>query len=108
MCGFFARRSTSSLWGWNGIVRIWRLENGRWEVEQALRGHSDAVSSVKFSLDGVHLASGSGDRAVKLWRLEEGGRWEVEQTFEGHSDVVEIVNFSPDGAYLVSGGGIRQ
>ena len=58
------------------------------------------MHSVAFSPDGQYLASSSGDKAVKLWRVENG---ECTRTMEGHSETVQSVAFSPDGQYLASG-----
>ena len=65
-----------------------------------MRGHSNSVLSVAFSRDGQYLASGSGDKTVKLWLVESG---ECTRTMEGHSNWVYSVAFSPDGQYLASG-----
>jgi WD40 repeat protein len=46
------------------------------------------------------LASGSGDKTVKLWSVES--QKEV-TTLQGHSSSVNSVAFSPDGKYLASG-----
>ena len=65
-----------------------------------LQGHSRAVIAVSFSPDGTRIASGSGDKTVKVWDAATG---EVVQTLQGHSRLVTAVAFSPDGARLASG-----
>jgi WD40 repeat protein len=67
-------------------------------------GHSSSVYSVSFSPDGKYLASGSGDKTVKLWSLEL--QKEV-ATLQGHSREVYSVAFSPDSKYLASGSEYR-
>ena len=42
------------------------------EQECTLTGHSGSVSSVAYSPDGKHIASGSGDRTVKVWDAQTG------------------------------------
>ncbi len=48
------------------------------------------------------MASGSGDKTVKLWSVES--QKDV-TTLKGHSDYVRSVTFSPDSKYLASGSG---
>jgi WD40 repeat protein len=36
---------------------------------RTLTGHSDWVLSVVYSPDGGYLASGSGDKTIKIWRV---------------------------------------
>ena len=64
-----------------------------------LEGHTDWVSSVAFSRQGV-LASGSLDRTIKLWNVQTGTRTD---TFEARRGNVLSIAFSPDGTILASG-----
>ncbi|KAL8295995.1 hypothetical protein RB600_001468 [Gaeumannomyces tritici] len=69
---------------------------------QTLEGHSNLVKSVAFSPNGQKLASGSGDKTVKLWDAATGA---CLQTLEGHSRWVSSIAFSPDGQRLASASG---
>ena len=75
-----------------------------WElaVTNSLIGHSESVLSVAISPDGQTVASGSGDRTIKIWQLRTG---ELVNTLYGHSSWVSAVAISPDGQTLVSGSG---
>ena len=61
--------------------------------------HTGFVYSVAFSPDGTILASGSGDKTIRLWGRYTG---EVKRTLNGHSDAVLSVAFSPNGKILAS------
>lgn len=91
--------------GTDNGVHIWSLREKR--RVQILEDHTDNVSTLAFSGDGMLLASGSHDGTVRLWRVDtEHGRFvpAPHSPFRGHTvDVIDVV-FSPDGRTLMSTG----
>ncbi len=78
-------------------VRLWNVSTGT--IWRTLTGHTSAVTSVSFSLDGYLLASGSEDKKVRLWNVNTG---QPKRIFIGHNSSVQNVTFSPDGCTLAS------
>ena len=78
-------------------IWLWNIHNE--ENIRTLKGHTDRITSVAFSPDGLMLASGSVDNTVKLWNPNNG---QLKGTLTGHTLWVESVTFSPDGQTLAS------
>jgi WD40 repeat protein len=71
-------------------------------LTQTLEGHLDGVHSVVFSPNGRLLASGSGDKTVRLWNPATGTltrTWNVGQ-------MVTTLEFSDNGFYLHTDSGM--
>src|SRR5260370_37231995 len=52
-----------------GTVFIWSAEDG--QLVHALNGHTSYVYSVAWSPDSTRLLSGSADRSVRVWSVED-------------------------------------
>ncbi|HMX27047.1 MAG TPA: caspase family protein [Blastocatellia bacterium] len=66
---------------------------------RTLEGHSEAVSSVAFSPDGLMIVSGSGDKTIRLWNTNTG---KLVRTLEGCSDCVYSFVFNSNGGVIAS------
>ena len=62
--------------------------------------HADWVSSLAFSPDESHIATGSGDGTILIWDLQTGSHTDL----GGHTGFVRSVSFSPDGERIATGG----
>lgn len=83
------------------IVHITGRSGTRGELKLlgTCKGHKRGVWSVKFSKTERILATGSGDKTVKLWNLDD---FSCIKTFEGHTNSVLRVDFLTSGLQLVS------
>ncbi|TFK30941.1 U3 small nucleolar RNA-associated protein [Coprinopsis marcescibilis] len=72
---------------------------GELQVLGTCKGHKRGVWSVRFCRSNRVLATGSGDKTVKLWNLDD---FSCIKTFEGHTNSVLRVDFFNAGAQLVS------
>lgn len=64
-----------------------------------LKGHARGIWNVRFSTHDRCVATGSGDRTIKLWSL---GDFSCIKTFEGHTNSVLRLDFITRGTQLVS------
>ncbi|KAF5350343.1 hypothetical protein D9758_012800 [Tetrapyrgos nigripes] len=83
----------------DGMIGIMNLLTGKYIQE--LQGHTDLVEAVGFSPDGTKLASGSGDKTLRLWDVAACSQ--ITEPLQGHTKSVNSVAFSPDGTKLASG-----
>jgi WD40 repeat protein len=81
-----------------GRIGLWDLVDPgtAWQI---LPGHDGVAIDVEFSPDGSVLATGGGDRLVKLWRVKDGVEVGV---LTGNDAPVRRVAWSPDGRTLAT------
>lgn len=58
--------------GFDSIIGIWRIDEGKLKLVQKLEGHDFEVKCVSWSYDSKYLASCSRDKTVWIWDKEEG------------------------------------
>ena len=115
--------------GQDGSVKLWSLAPVLDEKSEddekvprqlaTLEGHQGAVNCARWSPDGKHLASGSDDALVMVWRLAGAGerlgavpfgskaakqheKWRCVLTLRGHTGDIVGVAWAPDSQRLAS------
>ncbi len=76
---------------------IWDVTTG--EPLTWLLGHTNLLTSVRFSADGLRVATGSVDRSVRIWDARSG---ELLAILKGHEGPVWHIAFHPRGNRLVT------
>ena len=67
-----------------------------------LRGHAEMVRAIGYAPDGMRIATGASDEAVRVWRMPEGA---LDMELRGHRKGVGYVAWDPDGEHVVTGDG---
>ena len=78
-------------------IRIWDLKQGGF---QEILGHLGSIITIDVSPDERFFSTGSSDKLLKIWNLEE-KREEI--SFPGHKEAIWAVRYHPYGRFLASG-----
>jgi len=87
--------------GFDGKVRLWDVEMKK--VVAKWTGHTEATSSLYWSVDGERVVSGSNDGTIRVWDVESGDT--VLGPIKTRHDYVSTVIYSPDTTKIATGGG---
>src|SRR6185436_16272 len=56
--------------GAGNVVKVVDLQTGKPAAD--LKGHADAIASIRFSIDGALVLTGSADKTVRVWKAADG------------------------------------
>ena len=96
------RNQTSSALVRKDVVRQAKPDwHAPWKVSRVMAGHMGWVRSLAMDPDNQFVASGAGDRTIKIWDLASG---QLKLTLTGHISAVRGLAVSPRHPYLFSCG----
>lgn len=79
------------------LWQVWDIKSKK--IRHTFAGHDQDIYSLDFARNGKHIASGSGDRTVRVWDIDSG-----REILNLHiEDGVTTVAMSPDGQYVAAG-----
>jgi WD40 repeat protein len=81
-------------------IRLWDVETGK--VIAKWTGHTGAVWSMRWSVDGEYVVSGSSDGTARVWNVES-GKTVLSLIKTGHKEVYAVI-YSPDTLKIATGG----
>ena len=64
-----------------------------------LTGHTLAITTVALTCDNKYIVTGSMDRTIRIWNIEEKT---LDAVLEGHTKSVTAVSITSDNKYIVS------
>jgi WD40 repeat protein len=82
-------------------VLLWLSQRDQGTAPTPLTGHTWPINAVAFAPDGLHLATGSHDRTIRIWDSHWGRQ---QATLAGQQDWVRALAYAADGRTLASGG----
>jgi glucose repression regulatory protein TUP1 len=82
---------------WLTWIQVWDIASKR--ILHQFSGHEQDIYSLDFASDGRHIASGSGDRTIRLWDIQENQCILTLQIEDG----VTTVAISPDNRFVAAG-----
>jgi WD40 repeat protein len=83
----------------DGSITNWRVSFAGSELLYTIAKHTEKISALACSPDGLSLASASWDHTVRLWNVDDGA--EV-ITYNRHTERVNALAWSPNGADIAS------
>jgi hypothetical protein len=72
-------------------------------IQQFLTGHTESVTALTFSKNGLTLVSGSDDLTIRIWQRVQEDRWKSVHILNGHLHPIASIATQGSGSTLVSG-----
>ncbi|CAD8188625.1 unnamed protein product [Paramecium pentaurelia] len=85
------------------IINVWKFYNGKLELLQRLKQHTDWVNALVFSKKQNSFISCSSDNTIRIWKVQGANDWISSFLYEKHTDRVYCMTVNQNEDQLFSG-----
>ncbi len=96
--------------GRDGHLRFWEVKDRNMQLQESIPAHNYAIYDLAIAKEGRFFASGSRDKSLKIWDLENLRTPQklLRKGLQGHSHSVNCLLLKNDESILLSGGDDKQ
>ncbi|CAD8131100.1 unnamed protein product [Paramecium sonneborni] len=89
--------------GCNSIIKVFQFNQGKINQIQSLNEHKDWVLTLNFMKKSKQFISGSQDKSIIIWKLNQNNEWSSQQILNGHISWIECLVINTNEDLIISG-----
>ncbi|CAD8165512.1 unnamed protein product [Paramecium pentaurelia] len=84
-------------------IKVFDLKQGILNQSQLLSDHQDFVLTLNFMKKSNHFVSGSRDKSIIIWQMNQNNQWACQHKLDGHSDAIDSLLLNNNENLIISG-----
>ncbi|CAD8204831.1 unnamed protein product [Paramecium pentaurelia] len=84
-------------------IKVFDLKQGILNESQLLSNHQDFVCTLNFMKKSNHFVSGSRDKSIIIWQMNQNNQWNCQHKLEGHSNAIDNLLLNNNEDLIISG-----
>ncbi|CAK80212.1 unnamed protein product (macronuclear) [Paramecium tetraurelia] len=87
----FNKDCTLVVAGCNNLIKVFEFSQGQLKQIQVLSEHQNDVHTLQFMKKSAQFISGSADKSIKIWSLNQNNEWFCQQKLIGHTHYIRCM-----------------
>ncbi|CAD8118825.1 unnamed protein product [Paramecium primaurelia] len=84
-------------------IKVFDLKQRKLNESQLLSYHQQDVLTLNFMKKSNHFVSGSTDKSIIIWYMNQNNQWKCQQKLDGHSDAIGSLLLNNNENFIISG-----
>ncbi|CAD8214495.1 unnamed protein product [Paramecium pentaurelia] len=89
--------------GCDRYIKVFDFKQGKLNQLQLLSDHLNWVSTLNFMKKSNHFVSGSGDKSIIIWQMNDNNYWICQHKLKGHFDDITTIQLNNNENLIISG-----